>query len=158
MKTKFLAVAVAGFLMLATTAPAWAESTQDILRQGLLGAGVGAISAGASHGKAGTGALIGAGTTVIGGALLDMLTNQNQSYSNSQTYYTSYASAPVQTVYQQPAQIAYPPAETVYTESQPVYYVESAPVEHFHRARRHRQIVRTYDAFGNLVSQRIVWE
>ncbi len=50
------------------------EDTRNILKQGLLGAGVGAISSGASGGNAGTGALIGAGTGVIGGALLDAIT------------------------------------------------------------------------------------
>ena len=39
-----------------------------------MGAGTGAIAAGASGGKAGQGALIGAGTSVIGSALLDTLT------------------------------------------------------------------------------------
>src|SRR3989338_7126102 len=50
------------------------DSTKNILKQGLLGAGVGAISAGSSGGKAGQGALIGAGTSVIGSALLDAIT------------------------------------------------------------------------------------
>ena len=50
------------------------ESTRNILKNGLLGAGTGAIAAGASGGNAGQGALIGAGTNVIGGALLDMIT------------------------------------------------------------------------------------
>ena len=50
------------------------DPNKKILKQGLLGAGVGAISAEASGGKAGTGALVGAGTNVIGGALLDTLT------------------------------------------------------------------------------------
>ena len=50
------------------------SSTQKVLKQGLLGAGVGAISAGASGGKAGKGALIGAGTSVLGSALLDTIT------------------------------------------------------------------------------------
>ena len=51
------------------------DPNKKILKQGLLGAGVGAISASASGGKAGQGALIGAGTNVIGGALLDTLTS-----------------------------------------------------------------------------------
>ena len=55
------------------------EQTRDILKQGLLGAGVGAISAGASGGKAGQGALIGAGTSVIGSALLDAITGPSAS-------------------------------------------------------------------------------
>ena len=45
------------------------EQTRDILKQGLLGAGVGAISAGASGGKAGQGALIGAGGLDVAVAL-----------------------------------------------------------------------------------------
>src|SRR3989338_7397228 len=50
------------------------DQTRNVLKQGLLGAGTGAIAAGTSGGNAGTGALIGAGTGVIGGALLDMMT------------------------------------------------------------------------------------
>lgn len=72
------------------------EDTRNILKQGLLGAGVGAISSGASGGNAGTGALIGAGTGVIGGALLDALTAPpassrrsapQQQYYNDDEYY-----------------------------------------------------------------------
>lgn len=55
------------------------DSTREILKQGLLGAGTGAIAAGASGGKAGQGALIGAGTGVIGSALLDALTTPSSS-------------------------------------------------------------------------------
>ncbi len=66
------------------------NSNTQILRQGLLGAGVGAISAEASGGKAGTGALVGAGTNVIGGALIDTLFTPQQSSAPSY----SYASAP----------------------------------------------------------------
>jgi hypothetical protein len=50
------------------------DANRTILKNGLLGAGTGAIAAGASGGNAGTGALIGAGTNVIGGALLDAMT------------------------------------------------------------------------------------
>ena len=50
------------------------DTTRNVLKNGLLGAGTGAIAAGTSGGNAGTGALIGAGTGVIGGALLDMIT------------------------------------------------------------------------------------
>jgi hypothetical protein len=49
-----------------------------ILKQGVLGAATGAVAAGASGGKAGKGALIGAGTNVIGGALLDTITGPGQ--------------------------------------------------------------------------------
>jgi hypothetical protein len=50
------------------------EDTRNILKQGLVGAGAGALAAGASGGDAGKGALIGAGTNVIGNALLDTIT------------------------------------------------------------------------------------
>lgn len=53
---------------------AQSEANKKIIKQGLLGAATGAIAAEASGGKAGKGALIGAGTNVIGGALFDMLT------------------------------------------------------------------------------------
>lgn len=59
---------------IANSASATEEATRNVLKQGLLGAGTGAIAAGTSGGNAGTGALIGAGTGVIGGALLDALT------------------------------------------------------------------------------------
>lgn len=55
------------------------DGTRNILKQGLLGAGTGAIAASASGGKAGQGALIGAGTNVIGSALLDTLTGPSTS-------------------------------------------------------------------------------
>jgi hypothetical protein len=58
--------------------PAQESGTQKTLKQGLLGAGTGAIAAGTSGGNAGTGALIGAGTGVIGGALLDAITQPSQ--------------------------------------------------------------------------------
>ncbi len=50
------------------------DGTKKVLKQGIVGAGTGAIAAGVSGGKAGTGALIGAGTGVIGNALLDSIT------------------------------------------------------------------------------------
>ena len=54
------------------------DSSRNVLKQGLLGAGVGAISSSASGGKAGQGALIGAGTSIIGSALLDSLTTPSR--------------------------------------------------------------------------------
>ena len=50
------------------------DPNKKVLKQGLVGAGTGAIAAEASGGKAGKGALIGAGTNVIGSAVLDTLT------------------------------------------------------------------------------------
>lgn len=58
--------------------PPQESGSQKVLKQGLLGAGTGAIAAGASGGDAGKGALIGAGTNVIGSALLDSITQQPQ--------------------------------------------------------------------------------
>ena len=78
MKNKYLFTILAVFISITlVSAPAFSQtddSTRNILKNGLLGAGTGAIAAGASGGKAGQGALIGAGTNVIGGALLDMIT------------------------------------------------------------------------------------
>ena len=62
--------------------PPQESSTQKVLKQGLLGAGTGAIASGASGGNAGTGALIGAGTGAIGGALLDAITAPSSSSSS----------------------------------------------------------------------------
>lgn len=96
-------------------------SPQDILRQALLGAGSGAISAELSGGKAGKGALIGAGTNVIGGALLSFFFD-----SPSRTSYapaTSYYSAPAQTqqVYYQTQPVYYQPAQQEVVYTQPSY-------------------------------------
>ena len=51
------------------------EASNKVLKEGLLGAATGAVAAGASGGKAGKGALIGAGVNVVGGALLDTVTS-----------------------------------------------------------------------------------
>jgi len=117
-KIRMFAVACAVSLSLAA-GEAYAENTSlDILRQGLLGAGTGAIAADVSGGKAGTGALIGAGTNVIGGVLLNMLTG-TPSYAQSSYAYSAqpvYA-APVQSVSY--GSVYAVPQEPVYT--QPVY-------------------------------------
>ena len=81
------------------------DETRGILKQGLLGAGVGAISAGASGGKAGQGALIGAGTSVIGSALLDAITGPSASQRRS----------------------APPPQDDYYYADQPEEYYEEPP-------------------------------
>jgi hypothetical protein len=84
------------------------DNTRNVLKQGLLGAGVGAISSSASGGKAGEGALIGAGTGVIGSALLDAITGPSYSSSSRRTapqpndYY--YADAPEEYYYEEPPQ------------------------------------------------------
>ena len=50
------------------------EYNKKVIKQGILGAATGAIAAETSGGSAGKGALIGAGTNIIGGALFDVLT------------------------------------------------------------------------------------
>ncbi len=112
-----------------STQPAWAggsdpygreDQNKKILKQGLLGAATGAISAEASGGKAGTGALVGAGTTVVGGALLDTITEPSQ--PAPQPYYGQ-----PQPYYGQP-QPGYPaPAPQGYTRTQPGYAQEPPP-------------------------------
>ncbi len=91
------------------------DGTKNVLKQGLLGAGTGAIASGASGGNAGTGALIGAGTGVIGGALLDAITAPSASSSSSRR------SAP-------PKQAQYYDDEENYDDGQE-YYEEEPPQE-----------------------------
>ena len=49
------------------------DASRKIIKEGLVGAATGAIASEASGGKAGKGALVGAGTSIIGGALVDVL-------------------------------------------------------------------------------------
>ena len=100
------------------------DPNKKIIKQGLLGAGVGAISAGSSGGKAGQGALIGAGTNVIGGALLDTLTSSPSQSAPQNVQYVQAAPAPVY-VQQQPSYPVQPQYQVV--EQQPVYYTQEAP-------------------------------
>ncbi|OIO36860.1 MAG: hypothetical protein AUJ72_05565 [Candidatus Omnitrophica bacterium CG1_02_46_14] len=111
--------------------PPQEDPNKKILKQGLLGAGVGAISASASGGSAGKGALIGAGTNVIGGALLDTLMSPSQPQQPQPVYYQQ-ASQP-QYQYQQ--------------QSQPISTNQP-----------HKKIIRKYDSDGNVVSEEEVWE
>ncbi len=54
------------------------DPNKAILKDAVVGAGVGAVAAGTSGGSAGKGALIGAGTNVIGNALVNTLTSPSQ--------------------------------------------------------------------------------
>jgi hypothetical protein len=65
---------IALFLTLTPGAYAQDDPTTEILKSGLVGAGSGALASGMSGGNAGKGALIGAGTSVIGSVLLDVIT------------------------------------------------------------------------------------
>ncbi len=104
------------------------DSAKKVIKQGLLGAGVGALAAGVGDGNAGTGALVGAGTSVIGGALLDFLTGTPSTASTPQTVYYTAAPSSVRTT-------------------------RTAPV-----TDAHRRIVRTYDAEGKLVKEEEFWD
>ena len=140
---------VAGTIFLASPAFAVEAGSYDILRNGLMGAAVGAISSEVSGGKAGTGALVGAGTQVIGKALFDVLLpapSQNSAvYSNQTPVYYQPSQQPVysqptyynnQPVYSQP--VYYTPAPQQ-TYTQPVYRRTSR------RKRVYRQPARTYN-------------
>lgn len=83
------------------------DNTRNVLKQGLLGAGVGAVASSTSGGNAGQGALIGAGTGVIGSALLDAITGPSSSSSSRRSappddYY--YADSPEDYYYEEPPQ------------------------------------------------------
>ena len=104
------------------------DPNKKILKQGLLGAGVGAISASASGGKAGKGALIGAGTNVIGGALLDSLMSPSQ-----------------------------PQQQPVYYQQQPVYQQQSSGYSSS-SSQPKKKIIRKYDSDGKVISEEEVWE
>jgi hypothetical protein len=105
------------------------DPNKKILKQGLLGAATGAIAAEASGGKAGTGALVGAGTNVIGGALLDTVTSSPK--PQPQPMYVQQAPPPPQyaqssyPVQSQPYRVEQQP---VYVQQQPVYY-QQPPAE-----------------------------
>lgn len=79
----FVIMASLAIMLLTSLAYGDDEATRNVLKQGLLGAGTGAIAAGASGGKAGQGALIGAGTAIIGSALLDAVTGPSPSQRRS---------------------------------------------------------------------------
>jgi len=104
-----------------------------------LGAGTGAIASSASGGNAGKGALIGAGTNVIGGALLDTLTGPSQPVPQPQTVY--YQKAPQQQ-YQQ-----YPPQQQSYANQGNVSNTQLK-----------KKIIRKYDSDGHVVSEEEIWE
>ena len=91
----------------------------------------------ASGGNAGKGALIGAGTNVIGGALLDMLTTPSQPQPQP---------AP-RRVYQRPAP---PPQQQGYAAQVPDEDASSAP-------GTRKKIVRKYDDSGKVVSEEEIY-
>jgi len=106
-----------------------------VLKQGLIGAGTGAVATAMSGSKGNAvwkGALIGAGVTVVGGALLDVLTGERV---GNVTYVSQAQSA---NYVMQPQQVTY------VTQAQPVRVI-TPMVSPMNRARPnsiHRRIYR----------------
>ncbi|MBN1353557.1 MAG: hypothetical protein JW994_02665 [Candidatus Omnitrophica bacterium] len=70
---------IAAFVMTSNFGYAEKKSSSDLLKEGLLGAGAGAVGGLASGGKGGDvwkGALAGAGVNIVGGALLDSISGE----------------------------------------------------------------------------------
>ena len=77
-----IVIAVMVVLPLEESFAARRNSSSDIIRSGLLGAGAGAVGGAASGAKGGDlwkGALAGAGVNIIGGALLDSMSGEQVS-------------------------------------------------------------------------------
>ncbi len=121
--------------------PQQEDPNKKIIKSGLLGAGVGAISASASGGSAGKGALIGAGTNVIGGALLDSLMGSGSQPQQQPVYVQQQPMYQQQPVYQQ----------------QP-YQQSNYSTSSNSSSQLHKKIIRKYDKDGNVVSEEEVWE
>lgn len=136
------------------------DSSRNILKQGLLGAGTGAIASSASGGNAGKGALIGAGTNVIGGALLDTLFSGGSSQQPRQQQVV-YAQQPQedptapqpQTVYYQPA----PQQQYQQYPQQQQSYANQGNVSNTNTQLK-KKIIRKYDSDGHVVSEEEIWE
>jgi len=125
--------------------PPQESSSQKVLKQGLLGAGTGAIAAGASGGKAGEGALIGAGTGIVGGALLDMLTQPPQQQSPRRVYRRpQQQSQPYQQQYQAKPQTA---------ASQNIQVQDEVAGSEGGKKR----VIKKYDPAGKLISEEEVY-
>ena len=79
-KRGFLITVISIALVCIPTAFLFAEKDRgkEIIKDTLFGAGIGAISAKASGGKAGKGALVGAGTNVFGKMLLGSLSEEEE--------------------------------------------------------------------------------
>lgn len=134
MKRKYVIMACAITMIImffANILYAQSDETKNILKQGLLGAGTGAIAAGASGGKAGQGALIGAGTSVIGGALLDAITTPSQPAPRR-----VYRPAPMPQQIQQPVSIQ--------------QYEEDT-------SAGRKKVIRKYDDTGKVISEEEIY-
>ena len=131
--------------------PPQESSSSKLLKQGLLGAGTGAIAAGASGGNAGQGALIGAGTGIIGGALLDAMTQPSQP---RRVYRRAPAQQPPPQQYQpQPYQQQPPPQHYQQQPQQQNVQVSDEAVPEGGK----KKIIKKYDDKGKLVSEEEIY-
>jgi hypothetical protein len=96
LKLTVLFIVFALFMFTGSNVFARRNSSSDLLKQGLLGAGAGAAGSAMSGGNAGTGALVGAGVNVLGGALLDSITDDGRDDYDSSPPRRVYEQAPVQ--------------------------------------------------------------
>jgi len=122
--------------------PAQESASSKMLKQGLLGAGTGAIASGASGGNAGQGALIGAGTGIIGGMLLDSMSQPAQPRR-------VYRKARPPQQYQQPPQGQY---------QQPQYQQQNVQVsDETVPEGGKKKVIKKYDDKGKLVSEEEIY-
>ncbi len=73
-----IAIIIAAFVItgFCKTAICEEDAAQRLLKDGLLGAATGAVASSASGGKAGKGALVGAGVNIVGGVLFDAMSGK----------------------------------------------------------------------------------
>jgi len=101
MKRGIVLLTLAFIIVPLAAANAGQKTTGDLLREGLLGAGAGAVGGAASGGDSGDlwkGALAGAGVNVVGGAVLDSITGEEvstvenvQSMNSKDAYSSGYS-------------------------------------------------------------------
>ena len=85
-KTYYLIIVFVLFLTVNSLSFAAGKSSSDLLKEGLLGAGsgaVGGLASGAKGGDVWKGALAGAGVNIVGGALLDSISGEKVNTVNN---------------------------------------------------------------------------
>lgn len=127
--------------------PPQESGSSKMLKQGLLGAGTGAIAAGASGGNAGQGALIGAGTGIIGGMLLDSMTQPSQ----PRRVYRKAPAQPAPQQYQPQGQYQQPQQPQQYQQQNVQVSDETAP------EGGKKKVIKKYDDKGKLVSEEEIY-
>jgi len=78
-KSLFVVLIIGALLVMNSTSFASGKTSGDLLKEGLLGAGsgaVGGLASGAKGGDVWKGALAGAGVNIVGGALLDSISGE----------------------------------------------------------------------------------